>query len=102
MDATPARRAAAEERLARGQGAPRFAYAALKLGFVVSLIAAIALNPMRLFFLAIVAPVVAALFVAFGFLNRAAYRRTQAPLVGALGAALALAYAICVTFPMVE
>ncbi len=92
----------AEERLARGERAPRFAYSALKLGFVVSLIAAIALNPMRLFFLAIVAPVVAVLFVAFGFLNRAAYRRTLSPYVGALGAAGALAYAICVTFPMVE
>jgi dienelactone hydrolase len=92
----------AEERLARGEGAPRLAYAALKLGFVVSLIAAIALNPVRLFVLAIVAPVVAALFVAFGFLNRAAFTRTRAPLAGALGAALALAYAISVTFPMVE
>jgi dienelactone hydrolase len=93
---------AAEERLARGEGAPRLAYTALKVGFVVSLIEAIALNPMRLFFLAIVAPVVAVLFVAFGFLNRAAYARTHAPLAGALGAALALAYAISVTFPMVQ
>ena len=92
----------AEERLARGTDAPRFGYAALKIGFVVSLILAIALNPMRLFFLAIVAPVVAVLFVAFGFLNRAAYLRTRTPLAGALGAALALAYAISVTFPMVE
>jgi dienelactone hydrolase len=92
----------AEERLARGENAPRLAYTALKLGFVVSLILAIALNPMRLFFLAIVAPVVAVLFVAFGFLNAAAYKRTRAPLAGALGAALALAFAISVTFPMVE
>ena len=88
----------AEERLARGEAGPRFAYSTLKLGFIVLLIAAIALNPMRLFFLALVAPVVAVLFVAFGFLNRAAYRRTLAP----LAAALALAYAISVTFPMVE
>jgi dienelactone hydrolase len=92
----------AEERLARGQGAPRLAYFLLKLGFVVSLVAAIALNPQRLFFLAIVAPVVAILFTGFGFINRGAFKRTHAPAVAAFGSALALAYAISVTFPMVD
>jgi hypothetical protein len=55
-----------------------------------------------LFFLLIVAPVVAILFVAFGFLNRAAFTRTRVGAVGGLGAALALGYAIAVTFPMVD
>ena len=93
---------AAEERLARGLAAPRLGYTTLKLGFVISLIAAIALNPQRLFFLAIVAPVVAILFVGFGFINRAAYKRTLSPYVGALGTAVALGVAIAVTFPMVD
>jgi hypothetical protein len=92
----------AEETLARGPGAPRFGYFLLKLGFVASLIAAIALNPQRLFFLAIVAPVVAILFTGFGFIHRGAFKRTHAPTVAALGSALALAYAISVTFPMVD
>jgi hypothetical protein len=92
----------AEERLVRGLGAPRFGYALVKLAFVVTLVAAIALNPRRLFFLAIVAPVVAILFVAFGFLNRAAFNRTHVAAVGALGAAIGLGYAIAVTFPMVD
>ena len=92
----------AEERLARGIGAPRFAYTLIKLAFVVSLLGAVALNLSKLFFLLIVAPVVVVLFVFFGFLNRAAFARTRAGAVGALGAAVALGYAIAVTFPMVD
>jgi hypothetical protein len=92
----------AEERLARGVGAPRFAYTLIKLAFVVSLLGAVALNLSKLFFLLIVAPVVVVLFVFFGFLNRAAFVRTRAGAVGALGAAVALGYAIAVTFPMVD
>jgi dienelactone hydrolase len=92
----------AEERLARGVGAPRFAYTLIKLAFVVSLLGAVALNLSKLFFLLIVAPVVVVLFVFFGFLNRAAFARTRAGAVGALGAAVALGYAIAVTFPMVD
>lgn len=92
----------AEERLARGLSAPRFGYTLVKLAFVVSLLGAVALNLSKLFFLLIVAPVVVVLFVCFGFLNRAAFVRTRTAAVGALGSALALGYAIAVTFPMVD
>ena len=91
----------AEETLARGAGAPRFAYAIVKLCFVASLAVAIALNPRRLFFLIIVVPVVAVLFVVFGLVNRWSFRATGEPLVGALANALTLAWAIAVTFPLV-
>ena len=92
----------AEERLARGLGAPRFGYTLIKLAFVVSLLGGVALNLSKLFFLLIVAPVVVVLFVFFGFLNRAAFARTRSGAVAALGAAVALGYAIAVTFPMVD
>jgi hypothetical protein len=69
--------------------------------FLVSLAAAIALSPQRLFFLIIVTPVVAVLFVLFGLIDRWCARRTNAPLVGALATSLLLAWAISTTFPLV-
>jgi dienelactone hydrolase len=92
----------AEERLARGSGAPRFAYTICKIAFVVSLALAILLNPTRLFFLAIIVPVVTVLFVLFGLVDRWAFARTRHAMVGALGTAFALAWAISVTFPLVD
>jgi len=92
----------AEERFARGAGPPRFAYTICKISFVVSLALAILLNPGRLFFLAIIVPVVTVLFVLFGLVNRWAFSRTQHAMVGALGTAFALAWAISVTFPLVD
>ena len=91
----------AEARLSRGAGAPRFALVGCKLMFLVSLAAAIALSPQRLFFLIIVTPVVAVLFVLFGLIDRWCARRTNAPLVGALATSLLLAWAISTTFPLV-
>jgi dienelactone hydrolase len=92
----------AEESFARDSGAPRFAYTISKIAFVVSLALAILLNPTRLFFLAIIVPVVTLLFVLFGLVNRWAFARTRHAMVGALGTAFALAWAISVTFPLVD
>lgn len=91
----------AEEWMLRGAAPARGGYAFSKFCFVLSLAIAIALNPRRLFFLAIIAIVIILLFVIFGLVNRWVYARTNDPRVGALGAAFALAYAIAVTFPVV-
>lgn len=91
----------AEERLARGKGAPRFAYVGCKIAFLASLALAIALSPERLFFLIIITPVIGVVFILFGFFNHWCWTRTQAPLVGAVACSLMLAWAIVSTFPLV-
>lgn len=93
---------AADEWLTRGPGAPRGAYALTKLCFLLSLALAIELNLPRLFFLIIIVPVILAFFVVYGLFSTWAYRRTRHPLVGALANALAFAWAIAVTFPLVS
>jgi len=93
---------AADEWLTRGPGAPRGAYAMTKLCFLLSLALAIGLNLPRLFFLIIIVPVILAFFVVYGLFSTWAYRRTRHPLVGALANALAFAWAIAVTFPLVS
>lgn len=92
---------AADEWLTRGATAPRGGYAATKLCFLVSLALAIALDPPRLFFLIIIVPAILVFFVVYGLLAGWAYRRTGHPLAGALANALAFAWAIAVTFPLV-
>jgi hypothetical protein len=91
----------ADEWLTRGAGAAWGGYAFTKIGFLVSLIVAVALNPQKLFFLVIIVPVIFVLFVIYGLLSRWVYSRTRDPRVGALGAAFGLAWAIAVTFPVV-
>lgn len=91
----------ADERLTRGTGAPRGAYPFTKVCFVLSLALAIVLNPMKLFFLAIIAPAILLLFIAFGLISRWSCRATRHPLPGALGNAALFAWAIAVTFPMI-
>ncbi len=93
--------ALADEWLTRGPAAPRGGYAVTKLGLVVSLALAVALNPARLFFLAIIVPAVLVLLTVFGLVSGWAYRRVGHPLPGAVANALALAWAIAVTFPVV-
>ncbi|MFO1057950.1 MAG: hypothetical protein U1E53_13405 [Dongiaceae bacterium] len=90
-----------DEWLTRGPGAARGGYIATKLALALSLALAVALDPGRLFFLAIIVPVILVFFVVYGLFSRFAYRRTNQPLVGALGNALAFAWAIAVTFPLV-
>ena len=91
----------ADEWLTRGAGAARGAYPFTKLCFLVSLGIAVALNPQKLFFLAIIAPVMLVLFVVYGLVSRWVAARTGDPRVSALGAAAGLAWAIAVTFPIV-
>jgi pimeloyl-ACP methyl ester carboxylesterase len=71
-----------------------------KTGFILSLALAIALDLYGLFFLIILMPVIVLFFVIFGFFARLITARTGTPVVAALANALALAWAIAVTFPM--
>jgi dienelactone hydrolase len=87
--------------MTHGAGAARGGPAASKLAFLVSLGIAVALDPPRLFFLAMIAPVIALLFMVFGLWNRWIYAATGHPLVGGFAAALFFAWAIAVTFPMI-
>lgn len=90
----------ADERLTRGPGAPRFAYPATKLMFLVSLAIAIALDPERLFFLILILPVMLLFFVIFGLFSRWSRAATGTSLVAALANAALFAWAIAVTFPL--
>ena len=90
----------ADEWLTRGTGAPRGAYAVTKLCYIASLAIAVALDPSRLFFLIIIAFVILVFFVIYGLFSAWAYRATRHPLVGGLVNAVAFAWAIAVTFPL--
>jgi len=91
----------ADEWLTRRAGAAPGAYFVSKLCFLLSLVLAIALNPERLFFLAIIVPAVLLLFVIYGLFSRWAYRSTGHPAVAATANALAFGWFIAVTFPLV-
>lgn len=91
----------ADETATRGAQAPRGGTVFTKLCFLLSLLAAVALNPQKLFFLIIIVPVILVLFTVFGLFSRWAFARTGDPRAAALGNAAALAYAIAVTFPVV-
>lgn len=90
----------ADEWATRGAGAARFGYAAAKIAFVASLALAVALNLERLFFLVIIVPVIGAFFLVYGLVSRWAYRATGHPLPAALANAVAFAWALGVTFPL--
>jgi pimeloyl-ACP methyl ester carboxylesterase len=91
-----------DEWLTRGEGAARGAYAASKIAFLVSLAVAVALDPQRLFFLIIIVPVVVIFFIVYGLFSRWTYRQTQHPLVAGIANAVAFAWAIGVTFPLLS
>lgn len=91
----------ADEWLTRGGAAPRGAYAVTKVCFLLSLMLAIALNLERLFFLVIIVPAMLAFFVVYGLFSAWAYRQTNDPRVGATANAIAFAWAIAATFPIV-
>lgn len=91
----------ADEWLTRGPQLRPGAYALTKFCFLVSLAIAVALNPMKLFFLAIIVPAILLLFLAFGLISRWSYAATRHPLPGALANAAIFAWAIAVTFPMI-
>lgn len=90
----------ANEWLTRGEGAGRGAYALSQVAFLLSLVLAIALDFERLFFLAIIVPVIVPVLLVFGLFSHWFYRRTNHPVIGAFANAVAFAVAIGVTFPM--
>ncbi|MFC7472801.1 alpha/beta hydrolase [Dankookia sp. GCM10030260] len=91
----------ADEWATRGPGAARLAYPATKALFLASLLGAVALDPPRLFFLIIIVPVMLVFLVVFGLFGRWSHRATGSPLPAALANALALAWAMAATFPIV-
>ncbi|MES2195139.1 MAG: alpha/beta fold hydrolase [Pseudomonadota bacterium] len=91
----------ADEWLTRGPDARRGAYALTKFCFLLSLGVAVALNPMKLFFLVIIVPAILLLFLAFGLISRWSYAATHHPLPGALANAAIFAWGIAVTFPTI-
>jgi len=92
----------ADEWLTRGPGAAPGGYAFSKFCFIASLGIAVALNPRRLFFLVIIAIVIVILLTVYGLVGGWVYARTRDPRVSALGAAFGLAWALAVTFPIVD
>ena len=84
----------------RGEGAGRGAYLASKVAFLLSLAFAVALDFERLFFLLIIVPVVVLFLVIYGLFGAWVYRRTGHPLVAGIANAIAFAWAIGVTFPL--
>lgn len=91
----------ADEWLTRRPAAAPGAYFASKLAFLLSLVLAIALDPGRLFFLAIIVPAVLLLFLMYGLFSRWVFQRTGHPAVAAVANALAFGCFIAVTFPLV-
>ncbi len=92
----------ADEWLTRARGAPRGAYVASKLAFLVSLVLAIALDPQRLFFLVIIVPLILLLFVIHGLYSRWIAQSTGQPTIAAVANAVVFAWFIAVTFPLVS
>jgi pimeloyl-ACP methyl ester carboxylesterase len=91
----------ADEWLTGGKAIKHGAYALTKFCFLLSLAVAVALNPMKLFFLVIIVPAILLLFLAFGLISRWTYLATHHPLPGAIANAVVFAWAIGVTFPMI-
>ncbi len=92
----------ADEWLTRGPGAARMAYPASKLALLLSLALAVALDFERLFFLAVILPVVVPFLLVAGLVSRWTVRRTGHPLVAGIADALLFAWAIGVTFPIIQ
>jgi dienelactone hydrolase len=89
-----------DEWLTRGPGAARGGYVVSKLAFLFSLALAVGLDFTRLFFLVIIVPIMMLFFLVYGAFSTWVYRRTGHPLVAALANALAFAWALGVTFPL--
>jgi pimeloyl-ACP methyl ester carboxylesterase len=89
-----------DEWLTRGQQAATGSYLVSKLAFLLSLALAVALDFERLFFLIIIVPVIVLFFLIYGLFSAWSYQRTGHPLVAAIANAIAFAWAISVTFPL--
>ena len=92
----------ADEWLTRGQGAARGSYPVTKLLFLLSFALAVALNFKKLFFLILIIPIILIFFIIYGLFSGWVNRRTGNPLVGGAAIALAFAWAIAVTFPLLS
>ena len=92
----------ADEWLTRGQDAARGSYPATKLLFLISLAIAVALNVKKLFFLIMIIPLILIFFIICGLFSGWVNRRTGNPLVGGAANALAFAWAMAVTFPLLS
>ena len=90
----------ADDWATRGLGAGRGGHVASKVAFLVSLAIAVSLDCQRLFFLIIIVPVIVLFFAVCGIIGAAATRATGHPFVGALASAVAFAWAIGATFPL--
>ena len=89
-----------DEWLTRGEHAARGAYLASKCAFIASLAIAVALDLERLFFLVIIIPVIVLFFLVYGLFSKWVYSSTGHPLVAGCANAVAFAWAIGVTFPL--
>jgi hypothetical protein len=92
----------ADEWLVRGAGPARGSYPFSKFCFLVSLAIALALEPQRLFFLAIIIPAILAFFLVYGMLSSWLQRRTGHPWVAGIANAVAFAWFIAAAFPLVS
>jgi pimeloyl-ACP methyl ester carboxylesterase len=90
----------ADEWLTRAVSAPRGAYVITKVAFLLSLALAVALDFEQLFFLVIILPVILLFFLVYGLLSGWVYCSTGHPWVAGLANAVAFAWAIGVTFPL--
>jgi pimeloyl-ACP methyl ester carboxylesterase len=85
---------------ADGAASARGAYAATKIAFLVSLAIAVGLDFERLFFLLIIIPVIVPFFVVYGLFSGWIYHRTGHPFIAGIANAVAFAWAVGVTFPL--
>lgn len=92
----------ADEWASRHRHAARGAYLVLKICFLVSLVIALALNPSRLFFLALIVPAILVLFIAYGLMSRWCYRQTGHPLIAGIALALTFGWFMAAFFPLVR
>ncbi|SFM40171.1 Serine aminopeptidase, S33 [Ectothiorhodospira mobilis] len=88
--------------LTRGAGAAPWGYAGTKVLLLISLMVAVALRLEDLFFLVIILPAMAVFLLVYGLIDRWTWRATGHPLAGAFAVALALAWGMGVTFPLVS
>ncbi|MEO0421976.1 MAG: alpha/beta fold hydrolase [Pseudomonadota bacterium] len=90
----------ADEWLCGHYAVPKGMRLVTRLSFLLSLAIAVALSLNELFFLIIIAVLVAFYFLVHGLMNAWINRATGHPLVAAMSSAMAFAWALAVVFPM--
>ncbi|MEL7470340.1 MAG: alpha/beta fold hydrolase [Pseudomonadota bacterium] len=91
-----------DEILTGRPGARWWWYPVSKLSILASLAIAVALDLESLFFLIIILPVIVLFFILYGLFSRWMFRATQAPMVPGIALGLAFAWALGVTFPLLQ